>query len=165
MSSRASSLSSEWNGVSDLTNKNLRPRVLTEHLLTTKFLVDMSTTKAPALTPLELEIMKVVWQKDQATVREVHEVLRERRSVAYTTVMTMMGVLATKGHLKRERTTDRAYTYRPTRPASVAIKSMVADFIDRVFDGAAQPLLVQLVKDRRLTRKELEDLARQIEEA
>lgn len=125
----------------------------------------MSTTKAPALTPLELEIMKVVWQKDQATVREVHEVLRERRSVAYTTVMTMMGVLATKGHLKRVRTTDRAYIYRPTRPASVAIKSMVADFIDRVFDGAAQPLLVQLVKDRRLTRKELEDLARQIEEA
>ena len=42
---------------------------------------------------------------------------------------------------------------------------MVAEFVDRVFDGAAQPLLVQLIKDRRLTRKELEDLARQIEEA
>ena len=46
-----------------------------------------------------------------------------------------------------------------------AIKTMVADFIDRVFDGAARPLLVQLIKDRKLTKKELEDLARQIEEA
>jgi predicted transcriptional regulator len=121
-------------------------------------------TKTPALTPLELEIMKVVWQKRETTVRDVYEVLRERRPVAYTTVMTMMGVLATKGHLKRQRH-ERAYLYRPTRPASAAIKSMVADFVDRVFDGAAQPLLVQLVKDRRLSKKELEDLARQIEEA
>jgi predicted transcriptional regulator len=120
--------------------------------------------KAPALTPLELEIMKVVWQKGTATVRDVHAVLKDRRQVAYTTVMTMMGVLATKGHLKRERD-ERAYVYRPTRPASAAIKAMVAEFVDRVFDGAAQPLLVQLIKDRRLTRKELEDLARQIEEA
>ena len=120
--------------------------------------------KPPALTPLELEIMKVVWQKGEATVRDVYSVLKARRPVAYTTVMTMMGVLATKGHLKRQRD-ERAYVYRPTRSAAAAIKSMVAEFIDRVFDGAAQPLLVQLIEDRRLTRKELEDLARQIKEA
>jgi BlaI family transcriptional regulator, penicillinase repressor len=120
--------------------------------------------KTPTLTPLELEIMKVIWQTGEATVRDVHAVLQRRRPVAYTTVMTMMGVLATKGHLKRHRE-ERAYVYRPTRPASAAIKSMVAEFVDRVFDGAAQPLLVQLIKDRHLTRKELEDLARDIEEA
>jgi BlaI family transcriptional regulator, penicillinase repressor len=120
--------------------------------------------EAPALTPLELEIMKVVWDKGQATVRDVHAVLKERRQVAYTTVMTMMGVLATKGHLKRQRN-ERAYIYRPTRPAAAAIKAMVADFVDRVFDGAARPLLVQLIKDRKLTKQELEELARQIEEA
>jgi BlaI family penicillinase repressor len=122
------------------------------------------TPKAPALTPLELEIMKVVWEKNQATVRDVYAVLKERRPVAYTTVMTMMGVLATKGHLKRQQI-ERAYVYRPTRPAAAAIKLMVADFVDRVFDGAARPLLVQLIKDRKLTKQELEDLARQIEEA
>jgi BlaI family transcriptional regulator, penicillinase repressor len=122
------------------------------------------TAKSPALTPLELEIMKVIWEKGPVTVRDVHAVLKERRPVAYTTVMTMMGLLATKGHLKRQRS-ERAYVYRSTRPAAAAIKSMVADFIDRVFDGAARPLLVQLIKDRKLTRKELEDLARQIEEA
>jgi BlaI family penicillinase repressor len=120
--------------------------------------------KAAVFTPLELEIMKVVWQKQETTVRDVYEVLRERRKVAYTTVMTMMGVLEGKGHLKRRRD-ERAYIYRPTRPESAAVRSMVREFVDRVFDGAAQPLLVQLVKDRRLTRKELEDLAREIEEA
>ena len=119
--------------------------------------------KSPTLTPLELEIMKVVWQKGQATVREIHAVLKARRPIAYTTVMTMMGVLASKGHLKRQMD-KRAYVYRPTRSAAAAMKAMVAEFVDRVFDGAAQPLLVQLVKDRRLTKKELEDLARQIEE-
>jgi predicted transcriptional regulator len=119
--------------------------------------------KAAILTPLELEIMKVVWQKQEATVRDVYEVLRERRKVAYTTVMTMMGVLEGKGHVKRRRD-DRAHVYRPTRPESAAVRSMVREFVDRVFDGAAQPLLVQLVKDRRLTRKELETLAREIEE-
>ena len=119
--------------------------------------------KSPTLTPLELEIMKVVWQKGRATVREIHAVLKTRRPIAYTTVMTMMGVLATKGHLKRQLD-ERAYVYRPTRSSAAAMKLMVAEFVDRVFDGAAQPLLVQLVKDRRLTKKELEDLARQIEE-
>jgi predicted transcriptional regulator len=119
--------------------------------------------KSPTLTPLELEIMKVVWQKGRATVREIHAVLKSRRPIAYTTVMTMMGVLAAKGHLKRHLD-ERAYVYRPTRSAAAAMKAMVAEFVDRVFDGAAQPLLVQLVKDRRLTKKELEDLARQIEE-
>jgi len=120
--------------------------------------------KTAVFTPLELEIMKVVWQKNETTVRDVYEVLRERRKVAYTTVMTMMGVLEGKGHLKRRRD-ERAYVYRPARPESAAVRSMVREFVDRVFDGAAQPLLVQLVKDRRLTRKELEDLAREIEEA
>jgi BlaI family transcriptional regulator, penicillinase repressor len=119
--------------------------------------------KSATLTPLELEIMKVVWQKGQATVRDIHIVLKARRPIAYTTVMTMMGVLASKGHLKR-KLDHRAYVYRPTRSAAAAMKAMVAEFVDRVFDGAAQPLLVQLVKDRRLTKEELEDLARQIEE-
>jgi BlaI family transcriptional regulator, penicillinase repressor len=120
--------------------------------------------KASTLTPLELEIMKVVWQKGEASVRDVFEQILERRKVAYTTVMTMMKVLEGKGHLKR-RLDDRAYIYKPTRPESAVVGSMVREFVDRLFDGAAAPLLVHLVKDRRLSRKELEELARQIEEA
>jgi predicted transcriptional regulator len=108
--------------------------------------------------------MKVVWLKGEATVRDVYEVLRERRKLAYTTVMTMMRVLEGKGHLKR-RAEDRAYVYKPTKPENAVVRSMVREFVDRLFDGAAQPLLVHLVKDRRLSKQELEELARQIEEA
>jgi predicted transcriptional regulator len=120
--------------------------------------------KPSTLTPQELEIMKVVWQNGEATVRDVYEDLLERRKIAYTTVMTMMKVLEGKGHLKK-RQDDRAYVYWPTRSEAVTVRSMVREFVDRLFDGAAHPLLVHLVKDRRLSRKELEDLAREIEEA
>jgi predicted transcriptional regulator len=108
--------------------------------------------------------MKVVWQKGDATVRDVYETLLERRKIAYTTVMTMMKILEGKGHLKRRRE-DRAYVYKPTRPETVVVRSMVREFVDRVFNGSAQPLLVHLVKDRRLSEAELEELARLIKEA
>ncbi len=116
------------------------------------------------LTPQELEIMKVVWLQGQATVRDVYEVLRERRTVAYTTVMTMMKVLETKGHLKK-RLEQRAYVYQPTRPEQVVLRSMVREFIDWVFGGSAQPLLVHLVEDKKLTEQELDSLARLIRES
>ena len=120
--------------------------------------------KSSTLTPQELEIMKVVWQKGEATVRDVYEDLLERRKIAYTTVMTMLKVLEGKGHL-RKRQDDRAYVYRPTRQKAAVVGSMVREFVDRLFDGAARPLVVHLLKDRSLTRKELEELARHIEEA
>jgi BlaI family transcriptional regulator, penicillinase repressor len=112
----------------------------------------------------ELEIMKVVWDLQTATVRDVYEALLRRRKIAYTTVMTMMNILETKKYL-RKRAQDRAYVYRAARPRSQVIKAMVRDFVDRVFNGFAEPLLIQLVKDHRLSKKELEDLARTIEEA
>jgi BlaI family transcriptional regulator, penicillinase repressor len=116
------------------------------------------------LTPQELEIMKVVWQKGEATVRDVYEDLLERRKIAYTTVMTMLNVLEAKGHL-RKRQDDRAFVYKPTRPEAAVVRSMVREFVDRLFDGAAEPLVLHLLKDRHFTRKELEELARHIEEA
>jgi len=121
------------------------------------------TTKTRTLAGQELEIMKVVWDLQTATVRDVYEVLLRRRKIAYTTVMTMMNVLETKKYLKK-RAQDRAYVYQSTRPRSQVIKAMVREFVNRVFNGAAEPLLVQLIKDRRLSKKELEELVRTIEE-
>ena len=67
--------------------------------------------KRTTLTPQELEIMKLVWQRGSATVRDVYEALLERRKIAYTSVMTMMKILETKGCLKRRRR-DRALAER-----------------------------------------------------
>ena len=120
----------------------------------------------PTLTPNELAIMKVVWQLEKATVRDVCDALRSKREIAYTTVMTMMKILEEKGYLKKTRA-DRAYLYRPSQPRHQVIGAMVRDFLERVFDGAATPLLVQLAKDGRLSKDDKETirkLAREIEE-
>src|SRR5256885_16816248 len=101
------------------------------------------------LTDQELEIMKVIWKRGTATVREVYEELLEHRKIAYTTVQTMMGVLEHKGRLKKE-TADRAYVYRPAQPQSEVVGRMVGDFVKRVFNGSAKPLLVHLVESNRI---------------
>ena len=116
------------------------------------------------LAPQELEIMKVVWARRSATVRDVYEELRARRRIAYTTVMTMMNILERKGHLKK-RAEGRSFVYQPARPKRQVVGAMVREFLDRVFGGAAEPLLVQLVQDRRLTGRDLADLARRIRKA
>jgi len=108
--------------------------------------------------------MKLVWQRGAATVRDVYEVLLERRKIAYTTVMTMMKILETKGYLKKRRQ-DRAFLYRPAHPKNQIIGGMIREFIDRVFNGSAEPLLVHLVKSRQLREKDLENIVRMVEES
>jgi len=118
---------------------------------------------SPTLTPQELEIMKAVWARGDATVRDVYEALLERRQIAYTTVMTMMNVLEKKGHL-RKKEEGRSFVYRPTRPQRQVVGSMVREFVERVFAGDAAPLLAHLVENEKLTSEELDALARRIEE-
>lgn len=120
--------------------------------------------KTRTLTEQELEIMKVVWELDRATVREVYEALLARRKIAYTTVMTMMNILEAKGYLKKGPV-ERAYVYRPTRPRKQVIAAMVKEFVNRVFNGSAEPLLIHLVEDRKLSEKDLAKIAKQIRES
>jgi predicted transcriptional regulator len=118
---------------------------------------------SPTLTPQELEIMKVVWARGDVTVRDVYEAILERRPIAYTTVMTMMNVLEKKGHL-RKKEEGRSFVYRPTRPQRQVVRSMVREFVERVFGGDAAPLLAHLVENEKLTSEELDALAKRIEE-
>ena len=108
--------------------------------------------------------MKVVWKLGTATVRQVYETLLERRRIAYTTVMTMMNILEQKGYLQKEQA-DRAYVYQPTQPQQLVIRSMVREFLDRVFNGSAEPLLAHLIEDRHLTEKDLEEIRKAIKSA
>ena len=103
--------------------------------------------------------MKIVWARERATVRDVYEAILERRKVAYTTVMTMMKILERKGYLKKSQE-ERAYVYRSARPEHQIVGGMVRDFVNRVFNGSAEPLLVHLVEDHHLSPKDLEEIAR-----
>ena len=117
---------------------------------------------ASTLTPQELAIMKVVWRLEKATVREVADALNEQRRVAYTTVMTMMRILEDKGYL-RKTVAERAHVYRPVKPRHQVVGAMVKDFVDRVFDGASDALLVHLARDNRLTEKQRQIVKKLIE--
>jgi len=119
--------------------------------------------KSPTLTEQELEIMKIVWGREQATVRDVYEDMLKRRKVAYTTVMTMMKILEQKKYLRKSQE-ERAYVYRPTKPKNQVIKGMVREFVDRVFNGSAEPLLVHLMEDRKLSDQDLAEITRMIRE-
>ena len=115
--------------------------------------------KKPVLTHQELEIMKVVWQRGSATVRDVYEELLKSRKIAYTTVMTMMGILEQKGRLTKTLR-DRAYIYSPTESQEKVVGNMVQEFVKRVFDGSAKPLLVHLAENKDISQKELDEISK-----
>ncbi len=120
--------------------------------------------RSATLTEQELEIMKIVWDREPATVRDVFEILLERRkqesrSLAYTTVMTMMKILEQKEYLRKDES-DRAFVYRPTQPKGTVIGAMVREFVNRVFNGSAEPLLVHLVEEHNLSKDDLDEIAR-----
>jgi predicted transcriptional regulator len=108
-------------------------------------------------TDVELELLKVIWERGQATVREVYRDLAKQRKIAYTTVLTMMGVLEHKGHLQKIAG-DRAYVYRPTQPKGRVVGNMVDEFVERVFSGSARPLLVHLVEDPNIPQEDLAEI-------
>ena len=107
--------------------------------------------------------MKIVWQRDSVTVRDVYEELLTRRKIAYTTVMTMMGILEQKGHLKKSAD-ERAYVYTPTQPQRDVVGNMVHDFVKRVFNGSAKPLLVHLVENKTISKEELDEISKLLNE-
>ena len=114
------------------------------------------------LAQQELQIMKVIWDRGPVTVRDVYETLLTRRHIAYTTVMTMMNILEQKGYLKKTAGADRAFVYEPARSRKVVMRALVNEFIDRVFGGSANPLMVHLIEDEHLTEKDLADLRKAI---
>src|SRR5438067_8622121 len=122
------------------------------------------SSRKPVLTAQELEIMKILWRTGASTVRGVYEDLLDRRKIAYTTVMTMMNILEQKGYLKKTQK-DRAYVYQATRPQKQVIRGMVREFVDRVFNGSAEPLLLHLVEDRHVSEQDLGEIRRMMREA
>jgi BlaI family penicillinase repressor len=121
----------------------------------------MKTTR-PVPTDLELELLKAIWERGHATVREIFDDLSARRKIAYTTVLTMMGVLERKGHLTK-KAGERAYVYTPAVSQRQMVKSMVDEFIGRVFNGSAEPLLMHLVGDRKIKPEALAEVEKLVQ--
>ena len=115
------------------------------------------------LTPLELEIMNVLWEAGPANVQTVQSRLKTR-DLAYTTVQTMLNVLHRKGRVKR-LLKDRAYIYRPVFSRQKAVTQAIGDMLDRFFGGSADSLVMSLVETRHLTPEKLARIQALIEES
>jgi predicted transcriptional regulator len=114
------------------------------------------------LTPLELDIMNVLWETGPANVQTVQARL-QGRDLAYTTVQTMLNVLHRKGRVKR-RLKERAFLYAPLLSRKTAVTQAVGDMIERFFGGSADSLVMNLVETRKLTPRKLAQLQKLVDQ-
>jgi predicted transcriptional regulator len=114
-----------------------------------------------SLTPLELELMNVLWETGPANVQTVQARLTSR-DLAYTTVQTMLNILHRKGRVQR-RLQDRAFLYQPVLSRQNAMTQAVADMLDRFFGGSADRLVLNLVASRKLTPEKLAELQKLVD--
>jgi predicted transcriptional regulator len=116
------------------------------------------------LTPLELEIMKVLWDSGPATVQAVQAKLPGEPRLAYTTVQTMLNVLHRKNKVARTLK-GRAYEYAPLVSREMAARTTLRDVMTRFFGGSAESLVMSLVASRDLKPEKLAKLKRLVEQA
>ncbi|HEV2884706.1 MAG TPA: BlaI/MecI/CopY family transcriptional regulator [Pyrinomonadaceae bacterium] len=121
----------------------------------------MARRKAEHLTPLELEIMHVLWEHGASNVQTVQRNLK--RELAYTTVQTVLNILHRKGKVQRALK-DRAYFYKPVVSRSHVTGEHMSDILDRLFGGSAESLVMSLLETKHLTPKKLARLQKLLEE-
>jgi predicted transcriptional regulator len=122
-------------------------------------------SRSPDLTAAELRVMKALWELEKGSVADVRaELARRGQDLAYTTVMTLLGRLATKGAVGvcRER---EPYVYHPAHRRELVLRDRLREFVREVFDGKAESLVLNLVEDESLTREELRAIEQKIAEA
>lgn len=119
----------------------------------------------PDLTNAELRVLKALWQVERGSVAEVRAELGKRgQELAYTTVMTLLGRLATKGAVLVDK--DREpFVYSPAHRKESVLRDRLREFVREVFDGQAESLVLNLVEDESLSRAELRAIEKKIADA
>ncbi len=115
---------------------------------------------SPPLTPLELQIMQVLWSEGPGNVQHVQQSLSGEP--AYTTVQTILNILHRKGRVERTLK-GRSYTYRPVASKEKVLGLAVRDLVERMFGGSSEELVMSLVKSRQVDLKRIADLSRKVE--
>lgn len=119
--------------------------------------------RAP-VSDAELEVLKVLWEAGPSTVREVAGVLRkQRRRLAYNTVLTLLSRLRDKGYVASDRR-DAAHLFRPLVSRDELVGSSLAALADRLCDGTASPLLHALVRGQQLSADEIAQFRKVLDE-
>lgn len=108
-------------------------------------------------TELELEILKISWRQGPATVRQVRDQLNKLRPLAYTSVMTVMNIMVKKGYLQRSKQ-GVSYVYRARISRQASARRMLSDLVDRVFDGSASAVMLNLLETADIDQSDLQEL-------
>ncbi|HUP64118.1 MAG TPA: BlaI/MecI/CopY family transcriptional regulator [Thermoanaerobaculia bacterium] len=111
----------------------------------------------PRPTDGELAILRVLWDRGECTVREVHDKLSASSAIGYTTVLKLMQIMTEKGLVERDES-ERAHVYRPALSEQKTQKQLLGDLLDRAFGGSATKLVLQALSTRRTSGKELAEI-------
>ena len=123
----------------------------------------MSNEHPQKPTASELEILRVLWERGSSTVRDVHEALREKKDLGYTTVLKLLQIMTAKGTVRRNEE-QRAHVYEACQPATETKRQLVGDVLQRVFEGSASELMIHALEGRRTSKEELHELRRLLDE-
>ncbi len=121
----------------------------------------MARKKSRSLTDGELRIMEVLWKRGSATVAEVVETLEGKGGTAYSTILTMMRIMAQKGYLACHKQ-NRAFVYTPKLKRDAAARKAVRQLLSRFFAGSPSELVLTFLRDEDLSPEELEGLKNQV---
>jgi BlaI family penicillinase repressor len=122
----------------------------------------MTRFHSPHPTKLELAILKVLWQRAPQTVETVREALATAgRDLAYSSVITVMNIMVRKKYLTRTKR-SRAYEYAPRVDGRAVSRRMLHDLVNRVFDGSAAALCLELFETADVNAGELAEIRRLI---
>jgi predicted transcriptional regulator len=117
----------------------------------------MSTTKYIKPTESELEILQVLWDKGNASVREVHEELSKTKEAGYTTTLKLMQIMNEKGLVKRDDSI-KTHIYQPAVSKEKTQKHLLGKMINTLFGGSATELVIQALGNHKATADELEEI-------
>ena len=123
----------------------------------------MSKTRTHRLGDLQLKIMKVLWEREEATVSDVHEALIGERDLAYTTVATMLRKMEARG-LVKHRVEGRSFVYRAAVASDAVTRGMSDHLLDRLFEGSLADMVSHLLTTREVSREELSKIEKLIAE-
>lgn len=108
-------------------------------------------------TESELEILQVLWNKEKATVREVHEALAQTKDVGYTTTLKLMQIMFEKGLVKRDDS-SKTHVYEALVGREKTQKQLVGKMVDTLFQGSPAQLVMQALGNHKTSRGELEEI-------
>lgn len=111
---------------------------------------------------VQLRIMQVLWERRQASAREITDALSREKPIAHSTVQTLLRKLEQKGAVVH-RVEERTFAYRPVVDRHSFTRSTTRELIERVFAGSAAGLVAYLLREERISRAEIDELRKLID--